>query len=191
MKKILNGIDVNQLNETIEKIKADPGLARFTFRAETTWVNGAQCRTKIQGFSGAGSEDTSRSRPFLLASDEPTVLLGSDTGPNAVEMILTGLGSCLAVGFAYHAAAAGIRVESLDLEMEGDIDLQGFLGISDKVRPGYQDIRLSCRVKSDAPRERVMELLEHVRRTSPVMDIVRNAVPVTVKIERKESEKAA
>ena len=175
-----NDVNVDQLIATINAIKDNPDLARFHFRAKNEWVSGGQSRTSIQSFYGAGGEDTSRSKPFLLEGDEPPVLLGSNAGPNAVEAVLHALASCLAVGFVYNAAAQGIRVDSLEFDLEGDIDLHGFLGLSDQVRPGYQDIRLSYHVKSDAPREKLEELCEYVQKTSPVLDIIRNPVPVSI-----------
>jgi uncharacterized OsmC-like protein len=177
-----NGVNVDQLVGTIEAIKANPSLARFTFRATNTWVNGGHSRTTIQGFYGAGQEDTSRARPFVLDGDEPPVLLGNNAGPNAVEAALHALASCLAVGFIYNAAAQGIKVDSLEFDLEGDLDLHAFLGLSDQVRPGYEKIRITYRVKSDAPREKIVELCDYVQRTSPVLDIIRNPVPVTVRL---------
>ncbi|MBI3242816.1 MAG: OsmC family protein [Chloroflexi bacterium] len=180
---IVNGVNVDQLIGTINAIKANPDLARFRFRAETEWVDGGHSRTEIQSFYGAGQEDTSRNQLFVLEGDEPPVLLGANAGPNAVEAVLHALASCLSVGFIYNAAAQGIRVDSLAFRLEGDIDLHGFLGLSDKVRPGYQGIRLSYRVKSNAPREKLEELCEYVQKTSPVLDIIRNPVPVTINLE--------
>lgn len=180
---LANGVNVDQLVATINAIKANPSLAQFKFRAQTEWVDGGHSRTTIQGFYGAGQEDASRARPFILEGDEPPVLLGNNAGPNAVEAVLHALASCLSVGFVYNAAAQGIRVESLTFRLEGAIDLHGFLGLSDQVRPGYQGIRLSYRVKSDAPREKIEALCEYVQRTSPVLDIIRNPVPVTISLE--------
>ncbi len=182
-KSQVNGVDVGKLVATVEAIKARPALAQFTFRATTTWVTGARSRTSIQGFYGAGVEDSSRSEPFIVEGDEPPILLGTNTAPNAVETVLAALAPCLAVGFVYNAAARGINVESLQFKLEGDLDLQAFLGLSDSVRPGYEGIRLSYAVKSDAPRDKVLELCEYVQRTSPVLDIIRNPVPVTVTLE--------
>lgn len=108
------------------------------------------------------------------------MLLGGNAGPNAVEAILHALASCLSVGFVYNAAAQGITVESLNSNVEGDLDLQGFLGLSQDVRPGFENIRLTYRVKSDAPREKIEALCDYVQRTSPVLDMLRNPVPVTV-----------
>lgn len=179
----VNGVDVDQLVETIEAIEGDPDLANFTFRAHTDWLNGGHSRTTIQGFYGAGQYDTSRDEPFVLDGDEPPVLLGENSGPNAVETVLHALTSCLAVGFVYNAAAQGIQVESLGFDVEGELDLHGFLGLSDEVRPGYENIQVNYRVECDAPREKVVELCEYVQRTSPVLDIISNPVSVSVSLE--------
>ena len=178
----LNGVDVTQLTGTIDSIREDPAIARFRFRAHSDWTRGGHSRTTIQGFYGAGQEDDSRSEAFTLEGDEPPVLLGTNRAPNAVEAVLHALASCLAVGFAYNAAARGIRVESLGFDLEGDLDLHGFLGLSDEVRPGYDDIRVRYHVEADAPREQIEELCAYVQRTSPVLDMLRNPVPVAVEL---------
>ena len=175
-----NGVNVDQLVATVNAIQKNPDLARFQFRAHNEWIGGGHSRTKIQRFYGAGQEDQSRSRPFILEGDEPPVLLGGNAGANAVEAVLHALASCLAVGFIYNAAARGIHVESLSFDLEGDLDLRAFLGLSKEMRPGYEGIRLTYRVKSDAPRKKIEELCEYVQKTSPVLDIIRNPVPVTV-----------
>jgi len=180
MNIVRNGVNVDQLIGTINAIKDNPDLAHFHFRATNEWVSGGHSRTTIQSFYGAGSEDTSRSGPFILEGDEPPVLLGSNAGPNAVEAVLHALASCLAVGFVYNAAAQGVQVDGLEFDLEGDVDLHGFLGLSEQIRPGYQNIRVSYRVKSDAPREKLEELCEYVQKTSPVLDIIRNPIPVSV-----------
>lgn len=178
-----NGVDVDQLLTTVSAIKENPSLARFTFRAQTDWQSGGHSRTRIQGFYGAGQEDNSRAQPFLLEGDEPPVLLGRNKGPNAVEVVLHALASCLAVGFICNAAARGIRVEALDFIVEGDLDLHDFLGLSEKVRPGYEGIRVRYRVTADALREELIELCSYVQKTSPLLDILRNPVPVSVSLE--------
>ena len=178
----VNGVNVDQLVATVKAIQEYPDLARFQFRAHNEWIGGGHSHTTIQGLYGAGQEDTSRSRPFILEGDEPPVLLGGNAAPNAVEAVLHALASCLAVGFIYNAAAQGIQVESLSFDLEGDLDLHAFLGLSDQVRPGYEAIRLTYRVKSDAPREKIVELCDYVQKTSPVVDIIRNPVHLTVKL---------
>jgi uncharacterized OsmC-like protein len=179
----VNGVNVDQLMATINAIKDNPDLARFQFRAHTEWLEGGQSRTTIKDFYGAGQEDTSRSEPYRMEGDEPPVLLGNNAGPNAVETTLHALASCLSVGFIYNAAAQGINVESLEFDLEGDLDLRAFLGLSEKVRPGYENIRLTYRVNCDAPKEKVVELCNYVQKTSPVLDIIRNPIPVTVTLQ--------
>lgn len=179
---VRNGVDVDQLVETIGHIEQQPDLARFQFRARTEWVEGGHARTTIKDFFGAGQEDESRDSPFVLEGDEPPVLLGSNQAPNAVEALLHALGSCLVVGFVYNAAAKGIAVHSFDMELEGDLDLHGFLGLSDEVRAGYEAIRVRYRVETDASREEVEELCSYVQQTSPLIDIIRNPVPVSVEL---------
>jgi uncharacterized OsmC-like protein len=180
---LINGVNVDQLMGTVNAIKENPDLARFQFRARNEWLDGGHSRTFIQGFYGAGQEDTSRTKPFVIEGDEPPVLLGENTAANAVEAVLHALASCLAVGFIYNAAAQGIKIDSLEFELEGDLDLHAFLGLSDQVRPGYENIRLSYRVKSDAPREKIVALCEYVQKTSPVLDIIRNPVPVSISLK--------
>jgi uncharacterized OsmC-like protein len=179
---VRNGVNVDQLVQTIEAIQGQPEIAKFQFRARTSWEGGGRCRTEIQGFHGALQEDASRGQPFVLTGDEPPVLLGRNAGPNAVEAVLHALASCLTVGFVYNAAARGIEIRSLDFEMEGDLDLHGFLGLSQTVRPGYDGIRVRYRVDADAPREQLAELCDYVQSTSPVLDIIRNPVPVEVEL---------
>jgi uncharacterized OsmC-like protein len=169
MSTIRNGVDIEKLAETVNAVKADPKNAQVKFVANTKWVGGAYSKTKI--------------RDFVIECDEPSALLGTGKAPNPVETILAALGSCLAVGFAYNAAARDISLESLDISVEGDLDLRGFLGVSDDVRPGYQNIKATCRIRSDASEEKLRELYEHVKRTSPVYDIIRNSEPLTIILE--------
>lgn len=176
----VNGVNVEQLVGTINAIKETPEIAQFKFRSQTKWISGGHSQTTIESFYGATQEDTSRTEPFVVEGDEPPVLLGQNKGPNAVEAVLGALASCLSVGFAYNAAALGINIEDLEFGVEGDIDLHGFLGLSEDVRPGYENIRLTVNVKSDATPEQLEQLSAHVQKTSPVLDIITNPVPVSI-----------
>ena len=175
-----NGVNVEQLVQTINAIKENPDLAKFRFRAATKWTSGGHSHTTIKGFYGVGQEDSSRSEAFVVEGDEPAVLLGKNKAPNAVESVLQALASCLVVGFSYNAAAMGIEVKKIEFDLEGEIDLHGFLGLSDEIRPGYEGIRLVYRTDCDASPEKVAELWAHVQKTSPVLDILRNPVPVSI-----------
>ena len=180
---VVNGVNVDQLVQTVNLIKDKPDIAKFTFRAKNEWINGGHSKTTIGGFYGAGQEDSSRKEPFVLEGDEPSILLGENHGPNAVEAVLYALASCLAVGFVYNATAKGIKVESLEFNLEGDLDLHGFLGLSETIRPGYQNIKVNYKVKADASREKLEELCEYVQKTSPVLDIIKNQVSVSINLQ--------
>jgi uncharacterized OsmC-like protein len=180
--QIANGVDVGRLVETIGAIRENPELAEFRFRATNRWLGGGRSQTRIREFFGAGREDDARAEPFTIEGDEPPVLLGENHAPNAVEAILHAVASCLSVGFVYNAAARGIAVRSLEFDLEGTMDLHGFLGLSSEVRPGYRDIQVRYRVDCDGSPEDVDELCQYVQRTSPVLDMLRN--PVTVAVAR-------
>jgi uncharacterized OsmC-like protein len=182
---IVNGIDVQRLTNTIDAIKTNPDLAKFRFRAHNWWVDGTHARTSIRNFYGAGKEDTSRGKAFVLDADEPAVLLGEDHGPNATEALLYALASCLNTTFIYHAAARGVKVDELEIDLEGELDLRGILGLSEQVRRGYKHIAVTFRVKSDAPRDQFAELCELAQKRSPVFDMVSNPTPVSVHLETK------
>ena len=177
---LTNGVDVTALGETIAAINADPGLASFRFRAANEWIAGGHNRSLIGGFYGCRTEDETRAEPFVLDADEPPVLLGEDRGANPVEFLLHALAACMTTSMVYHAAARGIAVEALGSHIEGDLDLRGFLGLSDEVRKGYQAIRARFEVRSDADAETLRALVEY----SPVYDVVSRSVPVTVEVHK-------
>jgi uncharacterized OsmC-like protein len=180
---IINGVDLERLSGTIDAVTADPALARFQFRAGNRWIDGGHSRTTIQGFYGAGQEDSTRTDPFTVDSDEPPVLLGQNLAPNAGEHLLHALASCLTGTIAYHAAARGIALDSLECTLEGDLDLYGFLGLDSKIRPGYEQIRVTIKVAGDFDDDQLAEL-ESLTRFSPVRDIVSNPVPVAIDVAR-------
>ena len=173
-----NGVDVDRLVATVGAVQGDPNLAKFTFRARSSWDTGGRNKGEIREFEHAGAATTERPRAFELIGDEPPVLLGTNSGPNAVELVLQALAFCYAVGYAYNAAAKGIEIEELRYEVEGDLDLHRFLGLGGP-RAGFSAIRAKSWVRSpNATREQLEELCQYVQDTSPVRDILAGAVPV-------------
>ncbi len=183
MMKQINGVNVDQLFGTINAIQETPSLAKFNFRATNKWVNGGHNRTTIKDFYGAGQEDTTRQTAFVLDNDEPAVLLGTDKGANPTEFVLHALAGCMTTSLVYHAAARGIQLDEVESQLEGDLDLHGFLGLSDSVRNGYDGIRVTFQIKADVPEETLQELCELTRKRSPVFDIVSHPVPVAVRLQ--------
>jgi uncharacterized OsmC-like protein len=179
----VNGVDLDRLTGTIEAVTANPGLGRFQFRTHNHWIDGGHSRTTIQGFYGAGQEDTTREQPFVLESDEPPVLLGENRAPNAGEYALQALAACLTGTIVYHAAARGIALQGLECTVQGDLDVQGFLGLDPAIRPGYEQIRVGIKVAGELDDDQLAEIAG-LARFSPVRDTVANPVDVAIDVSR-------
>ena len=180
---IVNGVNVDELFGTIDAVKDAPVVATFKFRANNKWMNGGHNRTIIKNFYGTQQEHE-RKEPFVLDADEPPILLGNDQGPNPVEYALTALAACVTTSIVYHAAARGVTIRSMESRLEGDIDLQGFLGLREDVPRGYKEIRMFVNIDADAPPDKLEEIVQLGPTYSPVFDTMTRAVPVSVQLER-------
>ena len=156
----LNGVDVPMLFATLDAVKGQPEIAQFQFRARNEWVSGTHNRSTIHSFYGAGQEDASRTEPFSFDADHPAVLVGGNNGATPVEVLLHAIASCLTSGLANIAAARGVTLHRVSSTVEGDIDLSGILGISDTVRNGYRQIRVSFEIEGDASPQELAALVE-------------------------------
>jgi uncharacterized OsmC-like protein len=182
VKTELNGLDPQQMAETVTALKADSTLALFVFRARNRWISGGENRSTIKGFYGAGTEDTSRQEPFEFTNGEPPVLLGHNEGANPVEFLLHALAGCVTTTTVLHAAARGIEIESLSTRLVGNIDLQGLLALAD-VPAGYQEIRIEMDIKAkNATDAELDDLIGFAQAHSPVCNTV--CRPVSVVVER-------
>src|SRR5262245_6542858 len=179
---IVNGVDTAKLSATVEAIKADASLANFQFRLSNQWIGGGENHSRIDDFYGVGQEMRHK-QPFSLVSDEPEVLLSQDRGPNAGEYVLHALARCLTGALVYHAAACGIVVKGIATRLEGDIDLQGSLGLSKDVRRGFKNIRVIFDVDADCDDSRKQELIEMAQAYSPVFDMLSNGLPVSCRLD--------
>lgn len=178
----LNGVDTPTLFATLDAVKANPELAKFQFRAINRWISGTHNRSTIRAFYGAGQEDTTRTADFSYDADHPAVLVGTGNGPTPVEFLLHAIAACLTAGIANIAAARGIALHEVSSTVEGDIDLLGILGLSDRVRNGYQAIRVGFQIAGDASPEVLRGLVEQSRARSAVYDVLTNGVPVSVEV---------
>lgn len=175
----LNGVDVTALLETLGAMKKDGSLGSFRFQATNRWSTSSHNRTEMACFSGAG-EDREHPAPFTADNDEPVVLGGTDKAPNPVEWLLHALAGCVTTTVVFHAASRGIRIDSIESTLEGDIDVRGFTGVSKGVPKGYQEIRVTMKIASDAPAAQLKELAE----MSPVYNTLTLPTPVKVTIEK-------
>lgn len=179
-----NGLNLEQMGQTVEAMKNDPSLAQFEFRATNQWINGGENRSTIKDFYGAGKEDKSRSEPFVLTNGEPPVLLGNNEGANPVEVMLHALAGCVTTTTVLHAAARGIKIRKLSTELTGKMDLQGLLALDDDAIVGYESIRIRMDIDGDCSDEEMEDLLSFARDHSPVCNTVCRPVPVTVEWAR-------
>jgi uncharacterized OsmC-like protein len=162
----VNDVNLEAIGSLVEKIRQEPEAAKTHWKAEVRWTGALRSE--------------SRSRDLgAVPSDEPTALGGSNTAPNPVEQVLAALGNCLAVGYAANASAAGIRIRTLAIELEGSIDLHAFLGLGGE-NAGYESIHATVKLESDASAEQLRELHQRVVNTSPVGHTLRRAVPVEI-----------
>ena len=182
MQPNINGVNVKKLKETVTAIEKHPGLGKFSFRVSNRWVHGAYNHSAIQGFYGGGQEDETRTKPFIIGSDKPEMLLGEDTEPNPAEYVLHALAGCLTTAIVYHAAAKGYHLQKVESTLVGSLDLGGFLGTSTQSRNGYEEISIRFTIEGDLTEEQKKEILQLGPRFSPVFDIITNKVPVSVSL---------
>lgn len=181
--KTVNGVNVGDLFGTIDAVKETPIIGEFKFRANNKWVNGGHNHTTITDFHGV-QKDHNHEKPFELDADEPPVLLSTDKGPNPVEYALTALAACLTTSMVYHAAAKGIELRGVESRLEGDLDLRGFLGISEDVPVGYKNIRVYFNIDADISDEQKEELCRMAAKYSPVYNTISNATTISVQPDK-------
>jgi uncharacterized OsmC-like protein len=178
---MLNGVDVQALKETITYLGENPEMAQFKFRARNRWIDGSRNETSIDEFHALG-EDHERAKTHVVNVDQPALILGQDTAPNPVELLLAALSSCITSTAVLHAGAEGVSIDKLSSEIEGSMNLEGYMGIDPEVRPGYNEIVLKLKARSSADSDRLMELVSK----SPVLDVLRNGTRVKIDIETNE-----
>ena len=177
----VNGIDLSVLKATVSAIQNDPELGSCKFRARNKWIDANHNCSTISGFYGAKQEMTHKQQ-FELHADEPPILAGEDQGANPVEHLLNALASCVTTSMVAHAAVRGIHIEELESELEGDIDLRGFLGLDATVPKGYTNIRMKFKVKTDAEN---LERLKRLAEFSPVYNTITHGAKVDIDVELK------
>jgi len=172
---MVNGLETEKLMQVVETVKQNWQVGKTVWKASTDWKGGFQVET--------------RSREFAARMDEPDMLCGTNTAANPVEMVLQAYGACLTIGYAMNAAVRGIRIQDLKIDLEGEIDLPGFLGLEppekygmDKL-PGFKNITAKVKIKADADAKALADLNEQVVRTSPVGLTLSRPVKVNVTLE--------
>jgi uncharacterized OsmC-like protein len=171
--RTLNQVDLASIGDLVDKIRREPQRAKTQWKAEVRWTGGFRSDSRCRDFAP-------------VQSDEPAGLGGTNTAPNPVEQLLAALGNCLAVGYAANASAAGIEIRSLQIDLEGGIDLRAFLGLGGD-NAGYESIRVGVRLDADATPEQIQALHQKVVGSSPVGQTLSRGVPLTIELEPRRS----
>ncbi|MCB1743018.1 MAG: OsmC family protein [Gammaproteobacteria bacterium] len=181
-----NGVNVQALLGARAALSDAPQAAKFTWRATCGWMNGTHSRTRVDGFYGLGQEQRHK-RTFVIDSDHPELFAAEDNGVTPVELVLSGLAGCLTAGIASVAEMRGIKLNSVAATLEGDMDLQGILGIDGDVRNGFQAIRVNFEIDADASEDDIQALVAQSQKRSAVFDIITNPTNVTVDVKARRN----
>jgi uncharacterized OsmC-like protein len=176
-----NGVNVEALLGAREALTEAPEGARFTWRASCDWISGTHSQTRVRGFYGLGEEQSHKTE-FRFDADHPEVFASEDNGATPVEMVLAGLAGCLTAGIAAVAQNRNIQLRSVKATLEGDMDLQGILGIDSGVRNGFDGIKVHYEIDADASKEDIAALVAQSQKRSAVFDIITNPTDVSVTV---------
>lgn len=177
----VNGWDVEQMQAAIDMVAQQPESGALTWRSHVTWDSGFGLDVRTDSIEQLGEQ---LSRAFTLRSDHPQELLGQNTGPTAIEIVVAALGACITGTYAAQATARGVVIDRLEVDLETMIDLQGFFGLKDDVRPGLQGVTATFRVQGDADEATLQEIAEAVTHLSPVYDTLTHGVDVSLAVRR-------
>lgn len=174
-----NGVNVQALLGAREALAQAPEAARFTWRAASQWVRGTHSRTTIDSYHGLGGEQKHK-QPFHFDTDHPEVFASEDRGATPVEMLLVGLAGCLSAGVAAVAQHRNIQLRSVKATLEAGMDIQGILGMDDKVRNGFDGIKVHFDIDADATPAQIAALVAQSQKRSAVFDVLTNPTDVHV-----------
>jgi uncharacterized OsmC-like protein len=164
VKNRANGLDLAALGAVVDAIENDPSQALVGFDVTTRWTGQTRSETTVEGYTMAGERIT---RTHKIVADEPCELLGGDSAPNPQELLMAAFNACITVGYVAGASLKGIALDSLEIKTRGELDLRGFLGLSDEVAPGYESIAYEVKIKGDGTPDQFEEIHENVLKTSP------------------------
>jgi uncharacterized OsmC-like protein len=173
-----NGVNTQILNTVYNSLQNQPEMAKATFSVKSEWNGGFSVTSRSQGFR-IGGQNIERNSEYKMQYDFPNQLSGEGKGLTVCEYCMGSLAACLAQTIVAHATSRGIQIDSINIDVEGDVDLLGFTGISNDVRPGAQQFRVNMNIKSNTTsKEQINELHEIGKRFSPAFDTLTNGTSV-------------
>lgn len=176
-----NGVNTEALIGARGAFAAAPEAAQFTFRSQCSWIEGTYNVNRINGYFGLGQQHE-RKRTFMIESDHPEVFAAADRAPTPPEIVLSALASCLTGGIAAVAQHRGIQLNAVEANVEGDVDVQGILGMDPDIRNGFSAIRVTFAVDAEASDDEIAALVAQSQKRSAVFDILTNPTHVAVSV---------
>lgn len=175
-----NGVNTQVLNTVYNSMQNQPEMAKATFSVKSEWNGGFSVTSSSKGFR-IGGQKIDRNTEYKMQYDFPNELSGEGRGPTVCEGCMGSLAACLTQTIVAHATSRGIQVDSIGINVEGDVDMRGFTGISNDVRPGAQQFRVNINIKSDtASIEQINELREIGKKFSPAFDTLTKGTSVVL-----------
>jgi uncharacterized OsmC-like protein len=178
---VQNGVNTEALIGARGAFEQTPEAAHFTFRSICNWIERTYNANEIDGYFGLG-QDHERAQTFRIASDHPTVFAAGDRAPAPPEIVLAALARCLTGGVASVAQHRGIQLNSVRATVEGDIDMQGILGMDPGIRNGFSAIRVTFDIDADASDDDIAALVAQSQKRSAVFDILTNPTNIAVAV---------
>jgi uncharacterized OsmC-like protein len=176
-----NGVNTQILNTVFESVRNHPDMAKATFSVKSEWNGGFSVVTTASKGFRMGGQNIQRNTEYNAQYDFPNQLSGEGRGPTVCESCMGSVAACLTQTIVAHATSRGIQIDSIDIGVEGDVDLRGFTGISNDVRPGAQQFRVNMNIKSNtASKEQINELRAIGKRFSPAFDTLTNGTSVVL-----------
>lgn len=176
-----NGVNIDALLAAREALTDEPEAAKFIWRAESEWQNGAHTQSSVERFFGLGEEHR-HLRTFRYDTDHPELFAAKDNGATPVELMLVALAGCLTGGIAAVASRRGIRLHSVTARLAAGMDIQGIMGIDADVRNGFDRITVDYDIKADASEEDIASLVAQSQKRSAVFDTITNPTNINVKV---------
>jgi uncharacterized OsmC-like protein len=185
-----SGVNAQVLGTVIESIKNQPEMAKVTFEMQTQWQSGDGFKITSTGKNfQMGDQTVERQQAFTLVSDYPDEMGGMSKGPTVCEMCMASIASCISQTIVAYATMMKVQLDGIRVETEGDVDIRGLTGVSEKVRPGAQEFRMNIHLDSKtASREQLEKLYELGKKFSPAIDTLTNGTTIKTTYNRSNGQ---
>ena len=176
---LINGFDPAALESAIEGVAASPEAAQTRWSVRSAWQGGTRVRSEVDGCEVGGERIERR---YAIEADEPVELFGTETAPNPQELLLAAIGSCMTVAYAEFAVGLGIELQSVEIQLSGQLDLRGPFGLDPDVPTGFPEVECAVHIRSDASADKLEELHRAVQAGSPNYYNITHAVPMNARL---------